>query len=52
MTDTTLSDRNDEGRERKPGEPGAESSTEENPFTDAELDLSDFGENPDTETTG
>lgn len=24
----------------------------ENPFEDADLDMSDFGENPDTETAG
>lgn len=24
----------------------------ENPFEDADLDISDFGENPDTETAG
>ena len=47
MTDATMPGTDNQDRERKP-----EESAEENPFTDAELDLSDFGENPDTETTG
>lgn len=31
---------------------GDEQPTPENPFEDADLDISDFGENPDTETAG
>lgn len=47
MTDATMPGSEREDRERKP-----EDAPEENPFTDAELDLDEFGENPDTETTG
>ncbi|WP_322133207.1 hypothetical protein [Antiquaquibacter oligotrophicus] len=40
-----MADRQDRDR-------NGDDAPQENPFEDADLDVSEFGENPDTETTG